>query len=117
MSPLVFKQVALVLVASSTGTSLHGTKTGPAVTDLFDDTGTHVNLAGLQWSNTAYPGTPDMYFFPLIHAIPPTYMAHDNQGVTVPFPTDQDGEETWAIQSLIRKAMSYAHTHASGVSI
>ena len=62
MSPSVFKQVALVLAASSTGTRLHATKTGPAVTDLFDDTATQVNLAGLNWPNTAYIGTLDKYF-------------------------------------------------------
>ena len=113
MSPSVFKHIALVLVATTTGTRLGATKTGLAVTDLFDDTSTPVNLAGLNWSNTVYPGTPDMYFFPLIHAIPPSYMAHDNQSVTVPFPTDQGDEETWAIQALIREALSYAHTNAA----
>ena len=64
MSPSVFQQVALVLAASSTGTCLHATKTGPAVTDLFDNTPAQVTLAGLQWQDNAYPGTPDMYFFP-----------------------------------------------------
>ena len=58
-----------------------------------------------------------MYFFSLIHAIPPTYMAHDNQSVTVPFPTDQENEETWAIQALTCEALSYAHTNAAGASI
>ena len=53
MSPLVFKHVAVVLVVSSTGTCLGATKTGPAVTELFDDTSTPINLAGLSWSNTA----------------------------------------------------------------
>ena len=117
MSPLVFQQVALVLAASSTGTSLHATKTGPAVTDLFDDTPVQATLAKLHWQDNTYPGTPDMYFFPVIHAIPPSYMAHDNQGVTAPFPTDQDGQETWALQSIIRETMAYAHTHARGASI
>ena len=58
-----------------------------------------------------------MYFFPLVHAIPPSYMAHDNQSVTIPFPPDQGDEETWPIQALIREALSYAHTKASGASI
>ena len=94
MSPLVFKQVVLVLAAGSTDTHLGATKTGPAATDLLDDTSTPVNLAVLQWTNTTYTGTPDIYFFPLVHAIPPSYMAHDNQSVTVPFPADQGDEET-----------------------
>ena len=116
IDPSVFTNTALVLMSHSNGTTLGATKQPTAVTDLTDDNGDKVKMAALSWTG-AYPDSPDINMFPLIHGIPPSYAAPDNHDVTKEFPVDTADLKTWPTLEIARTVMAYTHQHAKGASV
>ena len=88
ITPATFTETALVLMSQINGNILNATKHAPAVINLVDDNGAKVTMKGVHWDNESYPDTPNIYSWPLIHALPPTYAAPDNHDVNTPFPAD-----------------------------
>ena len=117
ITPAAFTETALVLMSQYNGTVLNATKHGPAVIDLVDNNGAKVTMKGVHWDNETYPDTPNIYSWPLIHALPPTYAAHDNHDVNTPFPADTAESVTWPQMENIRQVLAYAHQHAQGNSL
>ena len=95
INPALFTCTVLVLMTKRRGTALSATKQAPVVGDLNDDQGDAVTMLVLSWANTAYPDTPNINSFPLLHCIPPWYVAQDNHDVNKAFPVDTIDLQTW----------------------
>ena len=108
INPAVFTSTVLILMSQRNGTALNMTKPAPAVIDFKDDQGDAVTKVALSWTNTAYPDTPNIYSFPLLHGIPPTYVAHNNHDVTTAFPVDTIDLQTWSQLESVCTVLAYA---------
>ena len=116
IDPTVFTKTVLVLMSQRDGNVMGTTKQSTSVVDLVDDNGDKVKMDALHWTGV-YPHSPNINSYPLVHAIPPSFAAHDNHDVTQEFPADTADMQTWPNFVIARTFMAYTHQHAQGASV